>query len=240
MLSVEEVLELQPGNADNATWINPGMRGVVRSITMKAKKTGGNFWPCMLGSETGAAEIEASYFSAPKFVEGDLIELSGQGLRRTEYQGRPQVALGKATETHVLGKSAHAPEQAERRAAGQPAVNGQAQPINGQTVGMAMKEAIALAGMATGDGITRQHLNDPLFWQDIKTYAGNIIRISRSLEAGKLSPPSWPTPKPQEAPAAPPDRSAAPARSPSRPAASPQSERQAANLTDGDAEDVPF
>ncbi len=221
MLSVEEVLELQPGDAENATWINPGFIAVVRKITTKQTKAGKEFFPCVLGSQTGSAELEVSYFTRPKFSEGDLIEISGQGLRRTEYQGKPQAACGQKTETHILGKSAHAPEHEQRRAAGQPPVSGQGSfPVAGQTVGMAMKESIALAGMAA-DGITRAKLADPLFWADVKIYASNIIRLSRSLEAGKLSPPSWPVAQPAEAPtpaAAPAGgRADAPRRSTSKP-----------------------
>jgi hypothetical protein len=98
---------------------------------------------------------------------------------------------------------------------------------------MAMKEAIALAGMAAG-GITRELLADQLFWGDVKTYAGNIIRISRSLEAGKLSAPSWPTPKREEAP---PDRSPAP-KPTNKP--TPGADGAAFPANAGDEEDVPF
>jgi len=232
MLSVEEVLELPPGDDQNATWINPGFKAVVREIkrtqTKKAPVRAMNI--CTLGSETGAAEISLTVFAAVKFEEGDLIEVSGQGLRRTEYNGLAQVTMGKNTEIHILGKSAHAPEQAERKAAGAPPIDNKGHfPISGQTVGMAMKESLALAGMAAG-GITRDVLKDPLFWQDVKTYAGNIIRISRSLEAGKLSPPSWPTPKREEAP-------------PSKPAAikpQPGPDGAAFPPNAGDEDSVPF
>lgn len=236
MLSVEEVLELQPGDAENATWINPGFIAVVREINTKQTKAKKDFFPCILGSQTGSAEIEVSYFTRPKFEVGDLIEISGQGLRRTEYNGKPQAAMGQKTETHILGKSAHALEQAERKAAGDPPISGKGSfPIAGQTIGMAMKEAIALAGMAA-DGITRQKLADPLFWQDVKTYAGNIIRISRSLEAGKLSPPSWPTPAPAAQPQG--GRSDPPPRTADKPQPGP--DRSAFPADAGPDEDVPF
>lgn len=239
MLSVEEVLELQPGDEQNATWVNPGFTAVVRAIKATKTKKGGAMNICTLGSQTGAAEISMTVFSAIKFAEGDLIEVSGQGLRRTVYNQLQQVTPGQKTEIHILGRSAHAPEQAERKAAGQPPVSGNGSfPVNGQTVGMAMKEGLALAGMAAG-GVTRDVLKDPLFWQDVKTYAGNIIRISRSLEAGKLSAPSWPTPKREEAPA---DRSPAPTSQPktatTKPTEGPGGSAFPADA--GDDEDVPF
>jgi len=236
MLSVEEVLELVPGDQDNATWVNPGMTAVVRSIKRTNTKKGGVMNICTLGSQTGSAEISMSVFAAVKFNEGDLIEISGQGLRRTEYNGLQQVSLGKNTEIHVLGKSVHHEEQVERKATMAPSVNGTPQPVYGATVGLALKEGLALAGMA-GGGITRELLNDKLFWADVKLYASNIIRIGRALEAGKLSPNPW-------APPAPPSEEPAPApvgrSDPPKPATRPQPGPGGTVKHDDDDGDMPF
>ena len=242
MLSVEEVLELVPGDSENAMWINPGFVAVVRLIKRTQTKAGKTMNICTLGSQTGAAEISMSVFSAIKFGEGDVIEVSGQGLRRTEYNGLQQVTMGQKTEIHLIGKAvqheppANAPKPAAewpRESSGTPAT------VNGQTAGMAMKEALALAGMAAG-GVTRDVLKDPLFWADVKIYAGNIIRISRALERGHLSPPSWPV-KEQPAETEP---EPAPAAVPAARRTQPVTEREAANQLPLGAEDndetVPF
>lgn len=183
MLSVAQVCQLEPGDENNATWINPGFTGVIREITQKKTKTGKAFFPCTIADVTGPETIEVSFFTAPKFSEGDVVDIFGQGLRRTEYNGKAQAALGKATEVRVVGQSAHEPEQRQLAAAGQPAVNGQPQHVNGQTVGMALKEALAalkptVAELATTD-----------FWAKLHAVASDIIRVSQLLEKGKLADP---------------------------------------------------
>lgn len=189
-LSVAEVFELQPGDENNPTWINPGMQAVVRSITNKPTRFGKPKWDVVFADETGSATVETALFAAPKFSEGMVVVLEG-GMRRTEYNGKAQVALGKSTKINVVGKSVHHEEQQHRAATGAPAIDGTPQLVAGQTVGMAMKEALALAVMAHGGVNELAKLKDPLFWADVKQYASNIIRLSRSLEHGKLSPATW-------------------------------------------------
>lgn len=111
MLTVAEVYEMSPGDAENATWINPGMIATV--IKMTRIETGKLRWPCQLVDPDGtSASLEMTIFAAPKFREGDVIEISGKGFRRTEYNGKAQVAVGKETEIHIIGKApaaGHAP-----------------------------------------------------------------------------------------------------------------------------------
>ena len=60
-------------------------------------------------------------------------------------------------------------------------------PVNGATVGFAMKEAIGLhAGVLTGPDLANA-LTDPVFWAKIESTAARIIAISRGLEQGKPS-----------------------------------------------------
>lgn len=183
MLSVAEVFEMTPGDDVNATWINPGFTAVVRDIKRTKTKKGGAMNICTLADTVGSATISMSVFAAIKFNEGDVIEVSGQGLRRTEYNGLQQVSLSQKTEIHILGKSVHHEEQKERVANSEPAINGQLNPVPGQTVGMAMKEAIALCRS------NRQEWPlDAQFWSEVHTAASDIIRVSRLLESGKLAP----------------------------------------------------
>lgn len=119
LLSVAQVCELQPGDEQNATWINPGFTGVVRKVDQRPTKKGGKIWPCVIADTTGSATIEVTLFTAPKFAVGDQIDICGQGLRRTEYNGNPQAALGKNTEIHVVGARVAHHEQAQAPARGE-------------------------------------------------------------------------------------------------------------------------
>ncbi len=199
MLSVAEVCELQPGDEQNATWINPGFTGVVRKITTRKAKSGKDFFPCTIGDTTGSAAVEVSFFTRPNFQEGDQIELSGSGLRRTEYNGKPQAAIGKSTAVHVIGKSVHAAEQAERAEKMEPAINGAKQPVHGQTVGMAMKEALILVRASHPERVA--DVDNPDFWKSVHKTASTIIRMSNALEHGNLTPALGAAPAKPAAPA---------------------------------------
>lgn len=111
MLSVAEVCEMQPGDDQNATWINPGFIAVVAKINhTTAKKTGKPMHICTLQDTTGNATISMTVFRPTiGFDEGDTIEVSGQGLRLTEYNGLLQATLGLKSEVHTLTAAAHPP-----------------------------------------------------------------------------------------------------------------------------------
>jgi hypothetical protein len=102
MLSVGQVIDLPPGDDQNASWISPGFVGVVRRISERSSKNGRKFWPCIIADETGNGTIEVSVFAVPSFREGDTLEFSGKGLRRTEYQGKAQATIGRETAVRVV------------------------------------------------------------------------------------------------------------------------------------------
>lgn len=225
MLSVAEVFEMQAGDEQNATWINPGFTAVVENVKSTKTQKGQTMNICTLQDQTGSARISMTVFGPVKFSEGNVIEVSGQGLRRTEYKGLAQVSLGKATEVHVIGASVHHQDQAARKENLEPAVNGSKQHINGQTVGMAVKEALTLVRDKNDPGLT--DINKPEFWAQVHQTASAIIRLSNSLEHGNLTPPlSQP-------------KAAAPAQPPQR---KPLTDReQQAVPNDGQPEDsIPF
>lgn len=212
MLSVSQVCDLQPGDEQNASWINPGFAGVVQAITSKKTKAGKNFWPCVIADvNEDRCTIEMSLFTAPKFRAGDLIEVFGKGLRRTEYNGNAQATMGRETQIEVTGGRQERREVAPRAMpprddsrggnGGEPPPHDEAHAaaaalakvshlrINGQTVGMAMKEALAvLTSGLTHDEVV-ERLIAPSFWASVHEVASDIIRVSTLLEAGNLAKP---------------------------------------------------
>lgn len=262
-LTVTQVIELMPGDKDNPSWVNPGFDGVIAAIERKQSKAGKPFWKVSIEDEhnPGGSGITLTLFQAPKFSEGDVVSFSGGGIRREEYNGNAQVALGKSSATNVLrragsGSQQHAPADTHPDLEPAPAATrapapapystprapGGSQPlVNGQTVGMAMKEAISLAVIAHGGTAgVEQAISTKEFWAQVKLTASNIIRISRSLEEGNLSPSPWAPVTNPLAPASPPrPPTAAPA---SRPAAvkPPPGPDGSAFPTDGEPEDVPY
>lgn len=182
-LSIAEAFELTP-----ETWINDGVQGVAASIENKKSKAGKPYWRVTLRDETGSAQLGLSMFFAPKFGEGDLIEITGKGIKRGEYNGNAEISIGKDSKINTVGKSVHADEQQQRAATLQPAVNGTRPHIEGQTVGMAMKEAIALLTI----GMERDELDavtaDPKFFRRIWEVSSHLVRVSCYLKAGHMAP----------------------------------------------------
>ena len=218
LLSVAEVFELPAGSDETPVWVND-FAGVVSAIKAVPKKAGGNFYKVTLTDPEGSAEVEMSMFTVPKFGEGDTIEVSGGGHRRTEYKGNAQVSLSKKVVINIAARGAHrgapaagSPPPREPASHTPPAGGGGStpppaasghKPIYGGSVGFAMKEAIALVVMESG-GVPAMDCTDPEaakdtprlldtreFWARVKSVSSSILRISAALEAGKLSPAPW-------------------------------------------------
>jgi hypothetical protein len=192
VISIAEVYEMTAGDKENPVWINNPVKGVVRTMNEKKMKTGKPFWACILADEVGSATCEVSFFAKPQFSEGDLIELSGQGMRRTEYKGTAQIAISEKTQIHRLGGSAHHQEQKQAAAEGKPSVSGEPQHVFGATAGMAVKAAIEYMENTQPDPAANQDKlkpSDPAYWEAVWQYASDVVRISRLIEAGKLAKP---------------------------------------------------
>lgn len=170
------------------SWIDDGVMGVVRSITPPRPNAQKKYWKCVLADTVGSAKINLTVFTAPRFSEGDQIEIVGKGIKRKEYNGEAEIGLGKTSEIHVIGHSVHHEEQQARAAEGQPALNGQLQPIHGQTVGMALKLALDLLTRDVEAAGLHATLNNQDFWKLVHVVSSDIIRVSAMIEHGKLAP----------------------------------------------------
>lgn len=210
MLSVAEVFEMNVGTEQDPNWVNPGFVGYVEKIfATKTKKSGSAMNICTLRDVNGSAVISLTVFGPVKFNEGDTIEVRDGGIRRTEYNGLAQVSIGKTTTIHINGTGRPNAAQPAARQAPPARSEGHGTPppengprINGMTVGMAMKEAIALVSDLTS--AEAMDMNTPEFWAQVHTTASDIIRVSAMLESGRLapSPKNRQNPPPAEKPPA--------------------------------------
>lgn len=247
-------LEQVAATADDA-WLNDGFSAVVSSIEPKttgptSRRPNSKFWVVTLASQTGPDTAEWSLFTAPKFGQGDLIDVTGKGIKRKvdAYNGGIKIQAGDKAVITVVGKSAHHEEQQERKATGAPSVSGQLQHIQGQTVGMALKEAMALHSRHASNGEELQSwLDQPEFWAAVYTTASDVIRVSQLLEKGKLAPSAReranPTPAAQPEPAPNGGRPAAPStggRADTPKAGKPQPGPGGNAFPEDNGEDVPF
>lgn len=200
LMSVAEVLEIVPSDD---SWVNDGFVALVRSIKPPPANAQKKFWKCVLGDTTGGASINLTLFAAPKFREGDTIEVVGKGIKRKDYNGTPEVSIGKTTEFHVVTRaSAGSPPPQSQASPSEPephqspnehGAGHTSSPVNqyihGQTVGMAMKEALTLVTRDMKADQLLVAMGTPLFWQHVHMAASDIIRVSLVLEKGKLAAP---------------------------------------------------
>ena len=202
MLTVAQVLELVPGDEQNATWINPGFIAVVREIkSTKTKSTGKPMHICTLEDTTNPGiEISMTTFTpSAGFSQGDTIQVEGKGLRRSEYNGLAQVSIGRETEIHILkraagGSKAAAPSTAKQNAPVQPPPN--STPVEGQrpmpmgvTVGMAINNAVQiLIHNAKAEGDVGAPIDLSKLRANVEAVAIDLIIASRRLETGQVAP----------------------------------------------------
>ena len=206
MLTLGEVYEMEPGTEQDAAWINPGFTAVISKMTRTKSRSNQPMFICTLQDPSGGkAELGVTFFDTCEFTEGDVLEFSGKGLRRTVYKGLQQVSIGRETAVIKVGRSAHTPAPSQTpgpgaaAAPGSVASPGQLVGIFGGTVGMAMKESIALHTGGYEPEAMEEILNTPDLWEKVYTTASDIIRISILLEKGKLAPSvSKRTQSPQE------------------------------------------
>ena len=184
-LSVAQLLEMQPGTKEKATWINDDFEAVVSDVQVGDK----NAKATLSDPHNPRVTIAAVFWGAGgSRFEGKLCHFSGKGMTRTEYKGTQQVSVGDKATIQVLGAApAGSPPPASGAGTGatQCAKPGA---INGQTVGMAINQAAAM--IRETDTFAQgglDYLHSPQFSADLYTTASDIIRISRMLESGKLA-----------------------------------------------------
>lgn len=205
--TIAEVCQMRDGE-----WVNEGVAARVSTIETKtagpkSKNPGKKFWVVTLVAEDGPENVELSLFFAPKFREGDLIELTGKGIKFTQNNYGNKLSIGQETEITVVSNATRERAPAPRSSAPQDDSRGGNGPagtnydpsaeskpssnarINGQTVGMAMKESMALLTKDLTPEQVVQRVIQPAFWEAVHEVASDVIRVSLILEAGKLAKP---------------------------------------------------
>lgn len=118
-LTIAEVCQMRDGE-----WINEGVAALVSTIETKtagpkAKNPGKKFWVVTLTATDGPENVELSLFFAPKFREGDLIELTGKGIKFTQNNYGNKLSIGQETEITVVSNATRERSPAPRSSAPQ-------------------------------------------------------------------------------------------------------------------------
>jgi len=191
------------------TWVDGGFEAVVNEVKELKKRDGsGVFYSVKLSELGGEPTVDMMSFTAPKYTKGDRIRVSGQGIKKGSYNGHAQVKCGMKVGVTVVSSVGNAPAAAPVANSGHSAHVQAPTNIQGQTVGMAVNNTLSLLTQGMAHEAIVKATQTPQFWTVAYETASQIIRLSKSLEGGKLAPNVW-------------DKAAAPAPTPA-PAHSPQ------------------
>ena len=255
MITVGQILEMEPGDKQNATWINDDFEAVVSDV-----KPGNGNAPAqafLTDPHNDSIAIKASFFNRDlDRFDGKICHFSGKGMTRTEYKGTQQVTIGDKATVQVVG-SAGASKPQEQATGQAPRSSATASPeaskkIHGETVGMAINRATEIirehyvTNFEPAQKI--KYFGSPDFSRDLWTIASDIVRIARIMEAGKLADTpkhrADPDAKKREEEAAAAKAKAAAEKEEAERKAKEDAERQSANQSsasaEGSDEDVPF
>lgn len=206
--TVYDILQIPPGDRDNPAWVNQEFEAVVSNV-----RPGSGRVPTkalLSDAHNPNVSIKANFFGGRNVAgyQGKVCLFSGQGIKMGEYNGTPELTIGDKASINVLDANPQTTPPARTAPAGRGPVDdsrGGGQPpdeapparetkpagtlpINGQTVGMAMKEAIALVCRVCENAKVDYDITKPTFWQEVYVACSDIIRVSRMLETGKLAP----------------------------------------------------
>lgn len=189
MITIGQILEMTPGDRQNATWINDEFEAVVSDIkrgTGKAPSTA-----VLTDPHNNGIAIVGNFFGTdPSRFAGKICHFSGKGMTRTEYKGVQQVTIGDKATIQVVGSASPGQAAASGSTGGSSGSAGSSSVIHGATVGMAINQASeCIRSSCTYQDMTeaRAYYTSPAFSKDLWTIASDIVRIARVMEAGKLA-----------------------------------------------------
>lgn len=188
LITIGQILEMTPGDRQNATWINDEFECVVSDVKRGSGKAPST--AVLTDAHNSGIAILGNFFGTdPSRFAGKVCHFSGKGMTRTEYKGTQQVTIGEKATIQIVGD---AKPGSAGKAGGSGASGGagsSSSAIHGATVGMAVNQAAAILREfpACANGEEHAYFTGTGFSKDLWTIASDIIRISRVLEGGKLA-----------------------------------------------------
>lgn len=182
---------MSPSSGREKAWVSGPFTAVVRNPEEKRTRNG-SFFTCELEDpDDPNAFLEATADIDFVSMKDRLIEISGGGVSREEYRGKPQVKCGRKTTARIIGGG-----QDEARRSAPPDRNAPA----ARTEGGAQRESQRPYGPAIGaalhlahEGIMIHKLAVPgspeyprLLWE----IASDVLRVNQYMESGHLAKPA--------------------------------------------------
>jgi hypothetical protein len=197
---------LEISQMQDDTWINGDVHCIVDVQQPKMSKAGKPFYPLLLTDpdDASAPAVSTTAFQDHSKFHGKICVLTGKGNKKTSYNGKAQIGIGKQGYFKIVGDAAPSmPAPLPRGAvlqqgprpdaptAAAPLRHAPTSTVNGQSIGMAVKEA-HLSILKSGQ---------PLTEDAIVALAGIFLRASSRLERGEhMQQASQPVKRPQAGP----------------------------------------
>lgn len=161
------------------SWVNDGVVATVRSVERKVSKANKPFWKCYLADPTGTAQVSATFFTAPKFIQGQRVQFTGAGIKFKNDQYGPSLSVGDKAVTEILGEQP-ASRQEQPNAHPQSPATSPIGPIHGASVGGGIARAVEVL-LATRPDVFKTDS-----WRnDVYSLAVGFCDIQQAIENGK-------------------------------------------------------
>lgn len=170
-------------NQDNGSWVNDPIQGTCHDTAQKNGKNGA-FYVGSLTQDGFTVSLFSKHVDFTEF-EGKVIDINGSGISKQhdDYNKCPKLLMGNKAIVKVIGGAAPTATQATPKGSDS-APKGGAPVVNGQTVGMAINNAIAIM---QGD---HEDLGDFLLSEEgtnrLAKIAGRLVMVSEQVQSGKL------------------------------------------------------
>lgn len=168
----------QVASMPDETWINDPVQCLLTIVKQGTSKSGRPYWNTELTdpNDPSCQPVSAAFFADPARYNGQIVEIGGKGNRKGSYSGKAQINIGKTGIVKVIGASnSSATQQAPAPPPTHPARTAPVNTVNGQSIGMAVKEA-HLSILKSGEALTEDAIVEK---------AGIFLRASSRLERGE-------------------------------------------------------
>jgi hypothetical protein len=187
---VAEILEMEPSRGRDKSWVGGPFTAIVKNAKERRPRSGGRaFYTCELEDPDNSNNyLEATADVDFTRMEGSLVEVSGQGISREEYNGKAQVKMGRNAMVQVVSgggggsnrssesRNTHPPAREQSTSA--PASGGEERPY-GPAVGGAVETA-AVAIMAMDKP---PQPGTPEFAKLLWEVASDVFRVNHLLQS---------------------------------------------------------
>jgi hypothetical protein len=186
--TVAEILEMEPSRGRDKSWVGGPFTAIVKNAKERRPRSGGRaFYTCELEDpENSNNYLEATADIEFTRMEGSLVEVSGQGISREEYNGKPQVKMGRNAMVQVVSAGGGGSSRSSEPRNTQPPAREQSAPASGgedRPYGPAVGGAVETAATAIMAMDKPPQPGTPEFAKLLWEVASDVFRVNHLLQS---------------------------------------------------------